>query len=445
MSNLRGYRRTRFHGQTSLYNNLEARLSLGQFGTYLAPVSYGLIAFNDVGRVWTDGETSDTWHHGYGAGVLFSPLRYGRVIGLLELLRGRKFTFSTNRILFLMMTIQNEITDTLATHAEAYVHRYFTEHPNYQLMYHHREHTIAVVRAAMELAEHESLSDDQREVLKIAALFHDLGYLVDYHHHEQESTRLARQYLKEQSADEELIEQITHVIMATCLSNEPEGLVEEILRDADTAHLSSETYPEQAELLRQERNNFLDKTGKKDWRAANLAFMQHHKYYTHYAQQHWQPVKEQQRLKLEVQAEPSPKKSKSGSMKKLHRGAETLFRSTLRNHMELSSIADSKANIMISVNSILLSVLITVIYRKIGQYPDLFVADRRAHLRQRADHHLCHSGDQCHQVTSGTFKKEDLLANRANPLFFGNFFRMKAADYEWCHSPDDSKPRAYLR
>ena len=78
LSNLRGYRRTRFHGQTSLYNNLEARLSLGQFGTYLAPISYGLIAFNDVGRVWTDGadsdgDPSDTWHHGYGAGVYLAP------------------------------------------------------------------------------------------------------------------------------------------------------------------------------------------------------------------------------------------------------------------------------------------------------------------------------------------------------------------------------------
>ena len=329
-----------------------------------------------------------------------------------------------------MMTIPNEITDTLATRAEAYVHRYFTEHPNYQLVYHHREHTIAVVRAAMELAEHESLSDDQREVLKIAALFHDLGYLVDYHHHEQESARLARQYLEEHSADEELIEQITRVIMATCLSNEPEGLVEEILRDADTAHLSSETYPEQAELLRQERNNFLDKTGKKDWRAANLAFIQRHKYYTHYAQQHWQPVKEQQRLKLEGPAEPSPKKSKSGSMKKLHRGAETLFRSTLRNHMELSSIADSKANIMISVNSILLSVLITVIYRKIGQYPDLFVPTVVLTCVNVLTIIFAILAT-VPQVTSGTFRKEDLLANRANPLFFGNFFRMKAADYEW--------------
>ena len=206
-----------------------------------------------------------------------------------------------------MMTIQNEITDTLATRAEAYVHRYFTEHPNYQLVYHHREHTIVVVRAAMELAEHESLSDDQREVLKIAALFHDLGYLVDYHHHEQESARLARQYLEEHSADEELIEQITRVIMATCLSNEPEGLVEEILRDADTAHLSSETYPEQAELLRQERNNFLDKTGRRigERRTWPLYSVINTTPTTH---RHWQPVKEQQRLKLEGPAEPSPKK-----------------------------------------------------------------------------------------------------------------------------------------
>jgi hypothetical protein len=73
LSNLRGYRRTRFHGQTSLYNNLEARLNLGQFSTYLAPIAYGLIAFNDVGRVWTDGETSNTWHHGYGAGLYLAP------------------------------------------------------------------------------------------------------------------------------------------------------------------------------------------------------------------------------------------------------------------------------------------------------------------------------------------------------------------------------------
>ena len=73
LSNLRGYRRTRFYGQTSLYNNLEARLNLGQFRTYLAPITYGLIAFNDFGRVWADSEDSGTWHQGYGAGFYLAP------------------------------------------------------------------------------------------------------------------------------------------------------------------------------------------------------------------------------------------------------------------------------------------------------------------------------------------------------------------------------------
>ena len=329
-----------------------------------------------------------------------------------------------------MMTLQDTIADTLVSQVEAYVHRYFTEHPNHQLVYHHREHTIAVVRMAVKLAEHQNLTPIQLVVLQVAAWFHDLGYLVDYYHHEKESAHLARQFLAEQSVDEEFIAQVTHAIMATCSSNEPEGMIEEILCDADTAHLSSESYTEQATMLRMERNHFLDKTKKKAWRVANLAFMRHHKYYTEYAQQHWQPLKERQYQKLEEQAEPQKEKDRSGAMKKLHRGAETLFRSTLRNHMELSSIADSKANIMISVNSILLSVLITVVYRKIGLYPDLFVPTvilTCVNLLTIVFAILA----TLPQVTSGTFKKEELLANRANPLFFGNFFQMNVRDYEW--------------
>ena len=158
--------------------------------------------------------------------------------------------------------------------------------------------------------------------------------------------------------------------------------------------------------------------------------MKSHSYYTKYAQEYWQPAKEEQLRKLEEGAKPSPKEARSGSMKKLHRGAETLFRATLRNHMELSAIADSKANIMISVNSILLSVLITVIYRKIGQYPDLFVPTvvlTCVNVLTIVFAILA----TLPQVTAGTFKKEDLLANKANPLFFGNFFQMKAQDYEW--------------
>jgi hypothetical protein len=71
---IRGYRRTRFIGDASLYHNLDLRLHLFSFKTYLLPAGVGLIAFHDVGRVWLDGEQSSSWHASKGFGLWLAPL-----------------------------------------------------------------------------------------------------------------------------------------------------------------------------------------------------------------------------------------------------------------------------------------------------------------------------------------------------------------------------------
>ena len=71
--NLRGFRTYRFAGNNMVYHNLEARLKLFDFRSYLFPGSVGLMAFNDVGRVWSRGEVSKKWHDGYGGGLYVSP------------------------------------------------------------------------------------------------------------------------------------------------------------------------------------------------------------------------------------------------------------------------------------------------------------------------------------------------------------------------------------
>ena len=73
-SNLRGYRRTRFYGQTSFYHNLDLRLKIASFRSYIFPGQFGLLAFHDIGRVWVDGENSDEWHNAPGVGLWLSPL-----------------------------------------------------------------------------------------------------------------------------------------------------------------------------------------------------------------------------------------------------------------------------------------------------------------------------------------------------------------------------------
>ena len=76
--NLRGYRKERFAGKSMFFNNLEVRYKLFDFPTYIFSGSFGLLAFNDVGRVWTGNEDSNKWHDGYGGGVWLSP--YGRFV-----------------------------------------------------------------------------------------------------------------------------------------------------------------------------------------------------------------------------------------------------------------------------------------------------------------------------------------------------------------------------
>lgn len=73
LSNLRGFRKSRFSGKSSFYNNTEIRVKVLNIKTYLFPAYAGILAFNDIGRVWNPKENSDKWHHGYGGGLWVSP------------------------------------------------------------------------------------------------------------------------------------------------------------------------------------------------------------------------------------------------------------------------------------------------------------------------------------------------------------------------------------
>jgi outer membrane translocation and assembly module TamA len=73
--NLRGFRRNRFAGRTTAFNNTELRFKISNFNTYLFPGSFGVLVFHDIGRVWADEQKSTTWHNGYGGGVWISPIQ----------------------------------------------------------------------------------------------------------------------------------------------------------------------------------------------------------------------------------------------------------------------------------------------------------------------------------------------------------------------------------
>jgi hypothetical protein len=114
------------------------------------------------------------------------------------------------------------------------------------------------------------------------------------------------------------------------------------------------------------------------------------------------------------------------------RGIETMFRVTLRNHITLSNIADTKANILLSVNAIIISLALSNLIPKLDNPSNDYliiptvifvvfslVSMALSVLATRPN------------VTSGKFTKEDVEQKKVNLLFFGNFHKMKLDDFEW--------------
>src|SRR5688572_7444596 len=121
------------------------------------------------------------------------------------------------------------------------------------LLYHNIEHTREVVSRANEIAAHYELSERDILVLNIGAWFHDVGHLyTDPSSHEQKSAEMAREWLIRKVDYAGLADETEKVILATKLSTAPDGLIQEILKDADTYHFGTPQFRKIDKLLKKE-------------------------------------------------------------------------------------------------------------------------------------------------------------------------------------------------
>ncbi len=313
-------------------------------------------------------------------------------------------------------------------------------------IYHNLGHTLRVIKSLNELIEGEKIESKYAENLLIAGWFHDVGYTKGCENHEENGARLASSFLKEQNVDDTRINDIKKLILITKMGNEPETLLEKIICDADNSHFGKKGYQEICELLREEweqtdRKTFTDS----EWVQENITFFtKHHRFYTDYALNNWQQTKDKNLSALYKSLKKNQKEEKKNKVKleeltlkknkakTPERGVETMFRVTLRNHITLSNIADTKANILLSVNAIIVSLVLSNLIPKLDNpsntyliYPTVIfvlftiVAIVLSVLATRPN------------VTSGKFSKEDVKDKKVNLLFFGNFHKMKLEDFEW--------------
>lgn len=190
---------------------------------------------------------------------------------------------------------------------------------------------------------------------------------------------------------------------------------------------------------------------KEAWRIHTISFLEAHHYHTDYCISHLKKGKEENLADLKAKAlkeelekqtatmsdqhiavqkeEKSLKQDKKKKTDRPDKGIETMFRITAGNHQRLSDMADNKAHIMISTNSIILSVILSILLRKLEDNPHLIVPTLIllvicvvtmvfSILATRPT------------IPSGKFTAEEVQSKKVNLLFFGNFYGMSLTDYE---------------
>jgi predicted metal-dependent HD superfamily phosphohydrolase len=327
------------------------------------------------------------------------------------------------------------------------------------IRFHTLQHTQEVVAASEKLAEYYQLPEGDRLALSVAAWFHDTGYTGgEAKDHETLSIKIATDFLATHSVSEELTNKITGCINATRLPQDPTTTIERIICDADLFHLGTDDFKEKNRLLREELIEFGGKElSKKDWRKINIRFLEGHKYFTDYGREKLQPVKDihlaevKEKNKDDMKPEKKEKdkdkqkdknkmseaaleaaeaKKKKEKESQSERGMATVFRIMAQTQNNLSAMADSKANILISVNSIILSIIISSLFEKLQTDPNLQIPVAIIVV-------VCVTSivfgilATRPNISGGRFTREDIAAKRTNLLFFGNFHNMSLDDYNW--------------
>jgi HD superfamily phosphodiesterase len=140
--------------------------------------------------------------------------------------------------------------------------------------YHQYGHSLDVMERALYLAEKERVPEEKKEILAIAALFHDTGFVIQYDDNEYIGAKIARNYLKTNLYPEETIRKIEKLILATAESYEPQDMLEKIIKDADLDNLGRDDFFETGNRVKRELETIKNiKIKDPDWQHASLQLL----------------------------------------------------------------------------------------------------------------------------------------------------------------------------
>ncbi len=174
---------------------------------------------------------------------------------------------------------------------ERFIFQILKKNLNSNLHYHGLHHTKEVIENALIIASKENICNEDLLLLKLAALLHDIGFIEIYDGHEEAGCKMAKEILKDYSIDNESIEKICGMIMATKIPQNPKTQLEKIIADADLLYLGTENFNKIGLTLFNELLETKKLKYETEWNKIQVSFLKNHHFHTDYCKKKYSQKK----------------------------------------------------------------------------------------------------------------------------------------------------------
>jgi len=175
--------------------------------------------------------------------------------------------------------------------AEAFIREKLEKELPRTLHYHNLEHIQDVLDSSLQIANKEKVGEEDKLLIRMAALYHDSGFIVSGKNHEERGCTIALETLPQYGFSAEQIEKICGMIMATKVPQNPKNLNEKILCDADLDYLGRDDFYEIGKKLYSEMQERGLVETEREWNLIQKTFLENHRYHTQYAKENREPKK----------------------------------------------------------------------------------------------------------------------------------------------------------
>ena len=304
-------------------------------------------------------------------------------------------------------------------------------------LYHNLEHAREVAEVCEDLSKSMNIPSMDRTSLQLAALFHDTGYAFKPDNVTEGSIKVLDKFLDSQEVDSNIVATTKRLITSVRTNDEPSEPLEQLFHDANMSYMGRKRFFRRSDLLRIEKEHF---DGKKypafEWNKTLLDKLVNHRFLTTEAQlkftaRQYKNITKQKGLTSRALTKTTRKRTG----KDFGRGVDTLYRVTLRNHINLSRIADGKANMIISINTLVLSIIITAgafgfsLDQLSFEESLMYLIPVVMLMLTALSTIIIAVFSALPKVSGEKFTMEDVKTHKLSILFFGNFLQLSREDF----------------